>query len=104
MVWKLVIIHSYSIDWIDHKQGTFMNLLRVGSGKWIRVISISGGGGLDIKLRNIGFMPGDYARVIRQAPFGGPVLLEISGRELALGQGIARKIEVEECTPPCDLC
>lgn len=81
-----------------------MNLLRVGSGKWVRVVSISGGGGLDIKLRNIGFLPGDYVRVIRQAPFGGPVLLDISGREIALGHGIARKIEVEECTPPCDLC
>ena len=81
-----------------------MNLLTVHSGKWICVISISGGGGLDIKLRSIGLMPGDYARVIRHAPFGGPILLEINGREIALGQGIARKIEVEECNPPCDLC
>lgn len=77
-----------------------MNLLTVGSGKWIRVLSISGGGGLAVKLRSIGLLPGDYARIIRQAPFGGPILLEIDGREIALGQGIARKIEVEECHRP----
>lgn len=80
-----------------------MNLLAVGSGTWIRVLSISGGGGLDIKLRSIGLLPGDYARVIRQAPFGGPILLEVNGREIALGQGVAKKIEVEECSSPCDL-
>lgn len=57
-----------------------------------------------IKLRSIGFMPGDCARVIRHAPFGGPVLLEVEGREIALGHGIAQKIEVEECNPPCDSC
>jgi ferrous iron transport protein A len=77
-----------------------MNLSEIGSGRWIRVIRFMGGSGLAIKLRSLGIMPGDIARVVRMAPFGGPILIEIEGREIALGRGIAKKIEVEESSPP----
>jgi ferrous iron transport protein A len=77
-----------------------MDLSEIGCGKWVRVTRFMGGGGLTIKLHCLGIMPGDIARVIRMAPFGGPVLIEIGGREIALGRGIAKKIEVEESTPP----
>ena len=77
-----------------------MNLLDVSNGVWIRVTRFEAGKGLDIKLRSLGILPGDSARVIRRAPFGGPILVEIHGREIALGRGIAEKIEVvvEEST------
>jgi ferrous iron transport protein A len=73
-----------------------MDLLDVAMGKWVRIIKIQGGAGLDLKLQSIGLMPGVIARIKRQAPFGGPVLLEVNGREIALGRGIAEKVEVEE--------
>ena len=79
-----------------------MDLLQVDNGKWVKVLRYAGGGGLDLKMRSMGLLPGDYARVIRQAPFGGPVLVEIDGRSIALGRGIASKIEVEESSFPCD--
>jgi len=73
-----------------------MDLLDVAMGKWVRIIKIQGGAGLDQKLQSIGLMPGVTARIKRQAPFGGLVLLEVNGREIALGRGIAEKVEVEE--------
>ena len=53
------------------------------------------------KLTQIGLHPGDSLRVLRIAPMGGPVLVEINGREVALGRGVAQKIFVEvECELP----
>jgi len=79
-----------------------MDLLQVDNGIWVKVLRFAGSGGLDLKMRSMGLLPGDYARVIRQAPFGGPILVEFGGRAIALGRGIASKIEVEESCLPCD--
>lgn len=76
-----------------------MNLVDVETGKLVRVVGFRGGNRLDLKLRQLGIIPGDCARVLRHAPFGGPSLIEIDGRAIALGRTIASKIEVEvsEC-------
>ena len=72
-----------------------MRLLHVEDGKTVRVIRYDDGGGLESKLRQLGLLPGDCARVLRHAPLGGPVLVEVDGRSLALGRGVAYKIWVE---------
>lgn len=73
-----------------------MKLIDVENGKWVKVTDYSSGRGIEQKLRQLGLLPGDYARVIRQAPFGGPLLVEIQGREIAVGRGVASRILVEE--------
>jgi len=78
-----------------------MRLLDVTTGKVVRVVGFDGGRGLAQKIRQMGLMPGVWARVIRQAPFGGPLLLEIQGRVIAIGRNVAARIEVEE--GECDL-
>lgn len=77
-------------------------LLAVGSGNKIRIIGFETGSDLEGKLRQLGILPGDLARVLRHAPLGGPVLIEINGREIALGETIASKVLVEEieCVSP----
>ena len=56
------------------------------------------GGKLRVKLSQVGLYPGDCIRVVRVAPLGGPLLVEVHGREIALGRGVAAKILVEaEC-------
>ena len=41
---------------------------------------------------------GDELGVLRSAPWDGPLLVEVKGRELALGRAVAEKIFVEaEC-------
>lgn len=73
-----------------------MDLLSAKKGQWVRVKMIREGGGVSSKLQSLGLLPGDTLRIVREAPFGGPILVEVNGREIALGRGIAQKIEVEE--------
>ena len=79
-----------------------MALIHAASGKSVRIVGFNSGPDLESKLRQLGILPGDIAKVIRHAPLGGPFLIEISGREIALGQSIAQKITVEEieCVSP----
>ena len=76
-----------------------MVLLDVEMGGWVRVLKLEGGVGLEDKLTQHGLYPGDCVRVLRTAPLGGPLLIDVHGREIALGRGVARKIlvEVSQC-------
>jgi len=64
-------------------------------GSVVRIIGFEGSRGLEGKLRQLGLMPGDFVRVLRIAPFDGPFLLDISGREIAISNSIASRIKVE---------
>jgi len=72
-----------------------MVLTEVDAGKMVRVLQFGGGRNLEGKLRQLGLYTGGHLQVIRKAPFHGPLLLELEGREIALGYGIAQKIFVE---------
>lgn len=72
-----------------------MRLLSIEKSAQAKVIGFEGGKGLQAKLIQYGLYPGDTLRVIRIAPFRGPLLIEVNGREIALGRGIAEKIIVE---------
>lgn len=73
-----------------------MSLLDVETGQCVRVLRLDGGAGLADKLTQHGLFPGDYVQILRRAPLGGPLLVEVHGREIALGRGVAKKIVVEE--------
>jgi ferrous iron transport protein A len=70
-----------------------INLLNVPNGKRARLVSISER--LNSKLMQYGLYVGDFVRVLRSAPLGGPLLVEVNGREIALGRTVAEKIFVE---------
>lgn len=72
------------------------SLLQIPVGKTVRIDHFEGGKSITSKLRQHGLFIGDLARVVRKAPFAGPVLLDVNGREIALSQGIAAKIFVGE--------
>ncbi|MCD4803076.1 MAG: ferrous iron transport protein A [Anaerolineales bacterium] len=74
-----------------------MKLLNVDDNIQVEIISCKGGRGISSKLRQLGFMPGDRITVIQRAPFNGPLLVEANGRTVALGRGVAGKIEVKAC-------
>lgn len=67
----------------------------------MRFVRFNGGESFQMKLLSLGLLPGDTARVLRRAPLDGPVLVEVDGREFALGRGVAARIEVEESLPSC---
>ena len=70
-----------------------VTLLNVPNGQRARLVSI--GGRLQSKLLPYSLHIGDFVQVLRSAPLGGPLLVEINGREIALGRTIAEKIFVE---------
>ena len=47
------------------------------------------------KLQQLSLFAGIKVKVVRQAPIGGPVLVEVAGREIAIGRKLATKIEVQ---------
>ena len=80
----------------------YMLLAKVRHGTQVRITSYEGGEGVERKLRQLGMNPGEVAYVRRQAPFGGPILVEVNGRTIAVGRGIAEKIQVEKEFSECD--
>jgi len=72
------------------------SLVNVPSGQQAQLVSVSER--LLRKLRQYGLHLGDTLRVLRSAPLGGPLLVEVNGRELALGRSVAENLFVEtEC-------
>lgn len=72
-----------------------MTLIQVKTGQTVRIKHFKGGVSLEHKLRQLGLVPGESARVLRQAPLGGPILVEVGGRSIALGRGVASRVVVE---------
>lgn len=79
-----------------------MTLLNAPQGQWVKVIALKGGESLRAHLTRYGLFEGDCLRVLRAAPLRGPLLVEVNGREIALGRGVAEKIlvEVSQCVSP----
>jgi ferrous iron transport protein A len=71
-------------------------LIDVQCGTKVRIISFQGGKGVQAKLRQLCILPGECVKVVKRAPFHGPIMIETEGRSVALGRGVAAKIEVEE--------
>jgi ferrous iron transport protein A len=72
-----------------------MDILQIENGRWVKVVDFRIGRGLEARLSQLGFLPGNKIRVIRSAPFKGPLLIEVEGREIVLGRSVARNILVE---------
>jgi len=72
-----------------------MTLLNAPHREWLKVTGLSGGKNLRARLTQYGLFPGDCLRILRAAPMKGPLLVEVNGREIALGRGVAEKILVE---------
>ena len=72
-----------------------MRLLDAPQNKWLNVSVLDGGARMQARLSQHGLFTGDRLRVLRMAPLNGPLLVEVNGREIALGRGIAEKIHVE---------
>ena len=70
-----------------------ITLLNVPNGRRARLVSVSER--LRSKLLQYGLHNEDFVRVLRTAPFGGPLLVEVNGREIALGRTVAENIFVE---------
>ncbi|MBM3707685.1 MAG: ferrous iron transport protein A [Actinobacteria bacterium] len=64
-------------------------------GRKYRIVTIYGGYGLNSRLHAMGIIPNGTVTVIYQT-WGGPMTLAVKGVRIALGRGMAQKIEVSE--------
>jgi len=71
-----------------------MTLDSLPSGQWARVQDVRAERSLRRRLFELGFVPGTKVRVIRRAPLGDPLELELRGGRLSLRAVEAAGIEV----------
>jgi ferrous iron transport protein A len=61
----------------------------------LRILMITGGWEVRRSFNQMGIHPGDRVRVLRRAPFGGPLMIEARGTRVAVSKQLAQKIRVE---------
>ena len=71
-----------------------MSLTKVSIGEKVVLNNINYGLNLKKKLQNMGLTPGVRFSIISKTN-SGPIIIEVRGSRLALGRGIAEKIDVE---------
>ncbi len=59
------------------------------------ILSVEGGSGARAKLEAMGIRPGKKIKKLSSHIFKGPVIIEIDGRDIALGRGLAKKVVLE---------
>jgi len=59
-----------------------------------RVVEIAGEGALAVRLAELGFVPGTLVRLVKRAPFGDPLQLELRGYHLSLRRAEAARVRV----------
>ena len=84
----------------DQKKGRskgkrLMLLAHVKPGLKYRIEEIYGGYFLNSRLNAMGILPGEIVKVIHRTGVG-PMTIAVKGVRIALGRGIAHKIEVSE--------
>jgi Fe2+ transport system protein FeoA len=72
-----------------------MTLQGIPAGKLIRILEVSAARHLRRTLSQLGIQIGEVVHVQRHVPYGGPVLIEHWGTQVALGRSLAKRIRVE---------
>jgi ferrous iron transport protein A len=72
-----------------------INLYEARDHAELRILLITGGWEVRRSFNQMGIQPGDRVRVLRRAPFGGPMMIDNQGTQVAVGKQLAEKIRVE---------
>jgi DtxR family Mn-dependent transcriptional regulator len=75
--------------------GSPINLYDASDHDELRILFITGGWEVRRSFNQMGIQPGDCVRVLRRAPFGGPLEIDNKGTRVAVGKQLAEKIRVE---------
>ena len=59
------------------------------------VVRVAGGDGVAVRLREMGFVPGEAVRLLRLAPLGDPLKCMIQGSRVAIRNREAQRIVVK---------
>lgn len=72
-----------------------LNLYQAGGHATLRILLICGDWGVRRSFNQMGIHAGDRVRVLCKAPFGGPLVIENRGTQVAVSKQLAEKIKVE---------
>lgn len=72
-----------------------LNLYQAETSTALKVLLIQGGWETRRYFNEMGIHSGDQVRVLRKAPFGGPLVIENQGTQVAIGKQLAEKVQVE---------
>ena len=72
-----------------------MNLYEADDDAELRILLITGGWEVRRSFNQMGIQPGDRVRILRRAPFGGPLMIDSQGTRVAVGKQLAEQIHVE---------
>jgi ferrous iron transport protein A len=70
-------------------------LIQLKTGQRAKILRLEGGPGFQRNVRSRGIREGKALEVVTKHPIGGPIVIEIDGRETAIGRGMAMRIIVE---------
>jgi ferrous iron transport protein A len=72
-----------------------INLYEASDHAELKILLITGGWEVRRSFNQIGIQPGDRVRILRRAPFGGPLMIDNQGTRVAVGKQLAEQIRVE---------
>ena len=72
-----------------------LNLYEAEGQSYLKIRSILGGWEIRRSFNQIGIHTGDRIKVVCRAPFGGPLVIDNRGTQVAVGKQLAEKIKVE---------
>jgi Fe2+ transport system protein FeoA len=79
----------------DAKFDSPLSLYKVDGQPYLKIQSILGGWDTRRSFNQIGIHAGDRIRVVCRAPFGGPLVIDNRGTQVAVSKQLAEKIKVE---------
>jgi Fe2+ transport system protein FeoA len=71
------------------------NLYQFGDEVDLRILLISGGWEIRRSFNRMGIHAGDRVRILRRAPFGGPLVVDNAGTRVAISRELAEKIRAQ---------
>lgn len=91
---QLKLKNKFIINYIQQMKNQLL-LTDLKPDQKVEVVSINGGLASVKRLADLGFISGAIIKIIKIAPFSGPIKIEIQGSRLVLGRGLASKILVK---------
>jgi len=79
---------------VNRMQEQTFSLQDMKNGETATVVALSSQKQATQKLHQLGIRVGVDVQVLRRAPLNGPLLVKVSGREIAIGYGLCAKILV----------
>lgn len=70
-------------------------LSELREGQTALLVSLDVADGMDVRLMELGFLPGNHVTALRSAPRGDPRVFRVDGTQIALRRETTRHIQVE---------